>query len=176
MHNNNEIRKRNKFVIAGVITAVILLGTTAISTLTTAESVFAYRSNQATSQVSDCGNGFSPQSVGCQNTDSQIQGDKNSVALAGVQTFPKTCLECFTTFLTSEQITALESSPQMAGNTIEDLCAFWETFPGEISESLVIMADILARPDPGDPSGPPIADDLTIEQLVDCIERVFGLA
>ena len=61
MHNNNEIRKGNPrfvFTTAAVITAVMLLGTTAISILTTAESVLAYRNNQATSQVSDCGNGF----------------------------------------------------------------------------------------------------------------------
>ncbi|MGH9976217.1 MAG: hypothetical protein ACRD8Z_10345, partial [Nitrososphaeraceae archaeon] len=73
MHNYNEIRKRNpKFVIAttAVITAVMLLGTTAISTITTTESVLAYRNNQAISSVNDCGNGFSPQNVGCQNTGS----------------------------------------------------------------------------------------------------------
>jgi hypothetical protein len=66
----------------------MLLGTTAISTLTPAESVFAYRNNQATSQVDDCGNGFWPENVGCQNTGSQIQGDKNTVALSSQQTFP----------------------------------------------------------------------------------------
>jgi hypothetical protein len=91
MHNCNEIRERNpKFVIAGVITALMLLGTTtaAISTLTTSESVFAYRNSQATSQVNDCGNGELPLNVGCQNTDSQIQGDRNSVALSSQQTFP----------------------------------------------------------------------------------------
>ena len=75
MHNYNEIRKRNpKFVIAGVIAT---LGTTTISTQTTAESVFAYRNNQAISQVNDCGNGDEPLNVGCQNTGSQIQGDRN---------------------------------------------------------------------------------------------------
>jgi hypothetical protein len=88
MHNNNEIRKgkpRFVFTAAAVITAVMLLGTTAISTLTTAESVFAYRNNQATSQVNDCGNGFSPEGVGCQNTGSQIQGDGNAVSLTATQ-------------------------------------------------------------------------------------------
>ena len=89
MHNYNEIRKGNHrfvFTAAAVITAVMLLGATAISTLTTAESVFAYRNNQATSQISDCGNGFEPTNVGCQNTASQIQGDKNTVALSSQQT------------------------------------------------------------------------------------------
>jgi hypothetical protein len=91
MHNPNEIRERNpRFVIAGVITALMLLGTTtvAISTVTTPENVFAYRNSQATSQVNDCGSGELPLNVGCQNTDSQIQGDRNSVALSSQQTFP----------------------------------------------------------------------------------------
>lgn len=66
----------------------MLLAATAISTLTTTESVLAYRNNQATSQVSDCGNGFEPTNVGCQNIGSQIQGDENSVALSAQQTFP----------------------------------------------------------------------------------------
>src|SRR5918996_3486849 len=38
--------------------------------------------NQATSSVNDYGDGFSPQNLGCQNTGSQIQGDKNTVALS----------------------------------------------------------------------------------------------
>jgi hypothetical protein len=91
MHNSNEIRERNpKVVIAGVITVLMLLGTTtaAISTLTSSEHVFAYRNSQATSQVNDCGNGELPLNVGCQNTNSQIQGDRNSVALSSQQTFP----------------------------------------------------------------------------------------
>jgi hypothetical protein len=162
---------------ATVITAVMLIATTAISNITTG-SVLAYDKNQAKSDINECGNGQVPTNIGCQNIDSQIQGDENSVALAGVQTFPEpqTCLECFTTFLTSEQITALE--PFIASGGIEDLCAFLEgATPEDISQSLVQLADILAsNPDPGDPSGPPIADDLTIEQLVDCLERVFGLA
>jgi hypothetical protein len=87
MYNYNEIRKRDpKFVIATVITAVMLLGTTAITTITTAESVFAYRNNQAASQANDCGNGDGPFNIFCQNLFSQIQGDGNAVNIIGSQT------------------------------------------------------------------------------------------
>jgi hypothetical protein len=54
------------------------------------ENALAYEKNQATSQTSDCGNEFIPISnIGCQNTDSQIQGDENTVALTAQQTFPE---------------------------------------------------------------------------------------
>ena len=68
--------------------AVMLVGAT---TLATSESAFAggghghkksYEKSQATSQVNECGNGFYPLNVGCQNTASQIQGDENEVALS----------------------------------------------------------------------------------------------
>ena len=45
--------------------------------------------SQATSQANACGNDFMPMNVGCQNTDSQIQGDENVVALTGNQAFPE---------------------------------------------------------------------------------------
>jgi hypothetical protein len=64
--------------------ATTLVGTTAI----TADSVFAYEKNQAVSQTNACGNGELPLNVGCQNIDSQIQGDENSVVLAADQVFP----------------------------------------------------------------------------------------
>ena len=73
------------FVIAAV--AVMLIGATALAN----EDAFAkkkhYEKNQATSQANACGNGENPINVGCQNTDSQIQGDENQVALAAQQTF-----------------------------------------------------------------------------------------
>ena len=47
-----------------------------------------YNRNQAASQTSDCGNGQIATNVGCQNTDSQVQGDENSLALTSQQTFP----------------------------------------------------------------------------------------
>ena len=68
--------------------AVMLIGATALAT----EDAFAGKKkkteyNQATSQVNDCGNGFYPINVGCQNTASQIQGDDNAAALASEQSF-----------------------------------------------------------------------------------------
>jgi hypothetical protein len=63
----------------------------AISTVSTLipESASAYEKNQATSQTSACGNEFIPINIGCQNTDSQIQGDENAAALTAQQTFPE---------------------------------------------------------------------------------------
>jgi hypothetical protein len=76
------------FVIVAAMTAM-LIGATALATT---DSVFAgkkkYEKNQAISQTNACGNGELPLNVGCQNIDSQIQGDENSVALAADQAFP----------------------------------------------------------------------------------------
>ncbi len=92
MHNNNNetrVRRKPKFAIStlAIVTAVMLLGTTTISTITTTtESVFAYRNNQATSQANDCGNGDGPFNILCQNLFSQIQGDGNAANIMGSQT------------------------------------------------------------------------------------------
>lgn len=83
----SEFGKEPRLVIAAVITAVMLFGTTAISSVTTG-SVLAYDRNHGTSQANACGNGFIPSNIGCQNTGSLIQGDENSVALIAHQTFP----------------------------------------------------------------------------------------
>jgi hypothetical protein len=77
------------FVIVAAMTA-ILIGATALATT---DSVFAdgkkkYEKNQAISQANACGNGELPLNVGCQNIDSQIQGDENVVSLAADQAFP----------------------------------------------------------------------------------------
>jgi hypothetical protein len=74
------------FIVAAM--AVMLIGATALAT----EDAFAgkkkYGKNQAISQANDCGNGFLPENVGCQNTASQIQGDENVVTTAAEQAFP----------------------------------------------------------------------------------------
>jgi hypothetical protein len=74
-------------VIVAVMTAM-LIGATALAT---ADSAFAtkYDKNQAISQANACGNGELPLNVGCQNIDSQVQGDENAVALAAEQVFPE---------------------------------------------------------------------------------------
>jgi hypothetical protein len=77
------------FVIVAAM-AAMLIGATALATT---DSAFAdgkkkYEKNQAISQASACGNGELPLNVGCQNIDSQIQGDENVVSLAADQAFP----------------------------------------------------------------------------------------
>jgi len=41
------------------------------------DNALAYKKNQAKSDVNVCGNGSVSTNIGCQNTDSQIQGDEN---------------------------------------------------------------------------------------------------
>ena len=70
--------------------AAMLIGATAFAT----DSAFAdkkkhYEKNQAISQANACGNGELPLNVGCQNVDSQIQGDENAVAVDAAQVFPE---------------------------------------------------------------------------------------
>ncbi len=81
-----------KYMLVVAAMAVMLIGATAFGT----DSAFAggdghkkkgYEKSQAVSQVNECGNGFMPYNVGCQNTASQIQGDDNSAALASSQEF-----------------------------------------------------------------------------------------
>jgi hypothetical protein len=77
-----------KYMVIVAAMAVMLIGATALAT----EDAFAGNKNkieynQATSQVNDCGNGFYPFNVGCQNTASQIQGDDNAEALASELSF-----------------------------------------------------------------------------------------
>jgi hypothetical protein len=49
---------------------------------------FASR-RQAQGNTNDCGSGEFPFNVGCQNTNSQIQGDENAFASTAQQTFPE---------------------------------------------------------------------------------------
>src|SRR5688572_6852522 len=111
--NAEKVKKPG--TLAVMIVATVLLAAAAL-TMTTIENTFAYSSNQAKSDVNECGNGQVPTNIGCQNIDSQIQGDENSVAITSLQTFPEppvtptepepdpqTCIECFTRFLEPEQ-------------------------------------------------------------------------
>jgi hypothetical protein len=71
------------FIVAAAM-AAMLVGATALAT---SESAFASDENQAVSQANACGNGELPLNVGCQNINSQIQGDENAVSLAADQIF-----------------------------------------------------------------------------------------
>jgi hypothetical protein len=86
------------FIVVAVMTAM-LVGATAIAT---ADSAFAdgkkkYEKSQATAQTNACGNGEMPHNVFCSNTESQIQGDENQVAI------------------TSQQATGEQAAPPMNG-------------------------------------------------------------
>lgn len=76
-------------VVVAVVMVVMLVASTALAT----EDAFAgkkkYEKSQAVSQVNDCGNGFIPTNIGCQNIASQIQGDENVVTLTADQIFPE---------------------------------------------------------------------------------------
>jgi hypothetical protein len=75
-----------KYVAMVAVIAATLVGTTVIA----ADSAYAtkYDKNQALSQANACGNGELPLNVGCQNVDSQVQGDENVVSLGAAQAFP----------------------------------------------------------------------------------------
>ncbi|HZD34482.1 MAG TPA: YncE family protein [Nitrososphaeraceae archaeon] len=81
------MKSKSYAIIAAI--ATLLVVTTAAISLGTPENALAYKKNQAASQTSACGNGEILTNVGCQNTDSQIQGDENAVALTAQQTFPE---------------------------------------------------------------------------------------
>jgi hypothetical protein len=83
---NEKVNKRTLAVAAVV---AMLVATTVISIATTAEDAFADKRHQAKSETSRCGNGSMPTNIGCQNIDSQTQGDGNVVALRALQTFPQ---------------------------------------------------------------------------------------
>lgn len=71
-------------VVAFAVVAAML-----VASLVGTNTVFAggYEKNQATSQANACGNGELPLNVGCQNIDSQVQGDENAVSVAAEQAF-----------------------------------------------------------------------------------------
>jgi hypothetical protein len=76
----------SKYMLIVAAMAVMLVGATAFAT----DSSFAdgkkkYGKNQAKSQANACRNDKLPMYVFCQNTGSQVQGEKNAVALNGVQ-------------------------------------------------------------------------------------------
>jgi len=82
----NEIVNYSTIVITSLVIAVMLVAATTEMAIT--GYAFAYNRNQATSAANDCGNGQIATNIGCQNADSQIQGDENSVALASQQPSP----------------------------------------------------------------------------------------
>ena len=78
---------KNLVIVAAI--AAVLVGATGIATADNAYAGKKREYSQSTSQANACGNGKLPINVGCQNTDSQIQGDENAVGITAQQTFPE---------------------------------------------------------------------------------------
>ena len=79
--NTKKVKKPN--IVTVMIVATVLLATATL-TMTTIENTFAYTKNQAKSDTNECGNGQASMNIGCQNIDSQIQGDENAVNIIGL--------------------------------------------------------------------------------------------
>ena len=92
----------SKYMVIVAAMAVMLIGATALATTDSAFASKKREYNQATSQANACGNGnavpvpvdstsvlLGPINIGCQNTNSQIQGDENAVGSTAQQTFPE---------------------------------------------------------------------------------------
>ena len=75
----------SQYMVVVAAMAVMLIGATALATDDAFAGTKKYGKNQATSQANACGNDKLPMYVFCQNTGSQVQGEKNAVALDGVQ-------------------------------------------------------------------------------------------
>jgi len=76
----------SKYMVMVAAIAVMLVGATALAT----DNAFAdgkkkYGKNQAIGQTNACGNGDMAMNILCSNTGSQVQGDKNAVALDSFQ-------------------------------------------------------------------------------------------
>jgi len=85
------ISMNTKYMVVVAAMAVMLVGATAFvtdSAFADGKKHYGKSQNQAISQANACGNGELPLNVGCQNIDSQIQGDENGVSLAAEQAFP----------------------------------------------------------------------------------------
>jgi hypothetical protein len=76
-----------KYLVLVAAMAAMLVASTALAT----DNAFAdkkkdgYKKSQAATQINDCGNGFEPEFVFCQNLASQIQGDNNTPVLEAEQ-------------------------------------------------------------------------------------------
>jgi hypothetical protein len=77
----------NSKSLAIVVIAAVAAMLVASAIGTNAVYAGGYEKNQATSQANACGNGKLPLNIGCQNIDSQVQGDENAVSIAAEQAF-----------------------------------------------------------------------------------------
>jgi hypothetical protein len=170
--------KSRNYVI--VVAALLIAMIAAVST--TPESISAYQKNQAQSLVNECPGG-DKSSPNCANNGPQTQADVTAGTPITFQisnlvkegpiipppsppSEPQTCTECFRKFLSPEQIAEFESLAIPGDDDLELICAGIEGAENQM-EILQDLADVL--------ESVLEVDELTIEQIIDCLERVLGL-
>ena len=148
----NDNKKEPRLAIAVIAVAAVMM-VAATTEMAITGYVFAYNRNQATSGANACGNGQVPTNIGCQNIDSQIQGDENSVALTSQQTFPSVTREPPTTEPTGFTVdgtgtgtsgdevsqVGCENGPTISGVTLD--LTFSAQSDGTVSGTYTIGAD-----------------------------------
>lgn len=176
---------------ATAVLAALFLASTVISMTTTTEKAFAgkYEINQATSTSNSCLNPLFDSNTfdiaadigNCGNTVSQQAEGGEASSPITVQTAsptievqapppvepvePQTCEECFTAFLTADEIDSfLELLLDI--DSLEELCTLIEDLPpqqqAQVLDSIAVGLGIIG------------VDGPTIDEIIDCLERVLG--
>jgi len=84
--NNNKSATITAIIFIAAMTS--LLVTSAVNLTLIYQDAYAYSGSQSSGQANDCGNGILAFSILCQNCDSQIQGDENSLGILCEQSAP----------------------------------------------------------------------------------------
>jgi hypothetical protein len=84
--NSNKSTTVTAMIFIGAMTS--LLATSAVNLTLIYQDAYAYSGSQSLGQANDCGNGILAFSILCQNCDSQIQGDENSLGMLCEQSTP----------------------------------------------------------------------------------------
>ncbi len=148
------MKSRGSTTVAAIMT-VLLLGTITVVTITNPENVFAYKT-QSASQMSACGNEIVPINTGCQNTDSQIQGDENGATLRAKQTLPEMNL-----FQKEPPETPPPTEPQTCVGCLAPLLEH-EGLASEVAYAALNL--------PGIPAGTPGEDEQAISVVCEALE------
>jgi hypothetical protein len=77
MTQSIRMNAKSLAVIAGVMLAILASVNDVSAT--------KYESSQASSGANDCGNGFAPLNIFCQNLASQVEGDGNAINIIALQ-------------------------------------------------------------------------------------------
>jgi hypothetical protein len=84
--NNNKSTTVTAIICIGAMTS--LLATSVVNLTLIYQDAYAYSGSQSSGQANDCGNRILAFSILCQNCDSQIQGDENSLGVLCEQSTP----------------------------------------------------------------------------------------